>query len=131
MYEVYPRSITDGNGDGNGDLPGLLQHLPYLAELGVDGSWIAPWYPSPMADGGYDVSDFRDIHPMFGTLADAEAVLTKALELGLKVIVDVVPNHTSHQHPWFEAALRAGPGSPERDRYFFRDGKGESGEEPP
>lgn len=131
VYEVYPRSFADGNGDGEGDLPGLLDRLPYLADLGVDGIWIAPWYPSPMADGGYDVSDFRGIHPMFGTLADADAVLQKARGLGLKVIIDVVPNHTSDQHPWFQDALRAGPGSPERDRYFFRDGRGENGDEPP
>jgi alpha-glucosidase len=131
MYEVYPRSFADGNGDGDGDLPGVLERLPYLADLGVDGIWIAPWYPSPMADGGYDVSDFCDIHPMFGTLADADAVLAKARELGLRVIIDVVPNHTSDQHPWFQAALRATPGSPERDRYLFHDGSGEQGENPP
>ena len=131
VYEVYPRSFADGNGDGEGDLVGLLERLPFLADLGVDGIWIAPWYPSPLADGGYDVSDFQDIHPMFGTLADADAVLAKARDLGLRVIIDVVPNHTSDRHPWFQAALRAGPGSAERDRYFFRDGKGENGEEPP
>jgi alpha-glucosidase len=131
VYEVYPRSFADGNGDGEGDLAGLLEHLPYLADLGVDGIWIAPWFPSPMADGGYDVSDYLDIHPLFGTLADADAVLARAHELGLKVIIDVVPNHTSDQHAWFRAALTAGPGSPERDRYLFRDGKGEDGEEPP
>ncbi|QGN57410.1 glycoside hydrolase family 13 protein [Nostocoides sp. HKS02] len=131
MYQVYPRSFADGNGDGEGDLPGLRARLPYLAELGVDGIWISPWYPSPMADGGYDVSDFRDIHPMFGTLEDADAVVRDAHTLGLRVITDLVPNHTSDQHPWFQAALAAGPGSPERARYFFRDGQGESGERPP
>jgi alpha-glucosidase len=131
MYEVYPRSFADGNGDGQGDLRGLLQRLPYLADLGVDGIWIAPWYPSPMADGGYDVSDFCNVHPVFGTLAEADEVLQKARDLGLRVIIDLVPNHTSDQHPWFQAARRAGPGSPERDRYLFRDGKGERGDEPP
>jgi alpha-glucosidase len=131
MYEVYPRSFADGNGDGEGDLPGLLERLQYLADLGVDGIWIAPWYPSPMADGGYDVSDFCDIHPMFGTLADADEVMQKARDLGLRVIIDLVPNHTSNQHPWFQAALGAEPGSSERDRYLFRDGKGKQGDEPP
>jgi alpha-glucosidase len=131
IYQVYPRSFADGNGDGEGDLPGLLEHLPYLADLGVDGIWISPWFPSPMADGGYDVSDFLDIHPMFGTLADADAVIARAHELGLKVIIDVVPNHTSDQHPWFRAALAAGPGSRERARYLFRDGRGPDGDEPP
>ena len=131
MYQVYPRSFADGNGDGEGDLPGLLAKLPYLAGLGVDGIWISPWYPSPMADGGYDVSDFRGIHPMFGTLVDADAVVSEAHALGLRVITDLVPNHTSDEHPWFQAALAAPPGSPERARYFFRDGKGESGDQPP
>ncbi|TPG17389.1 glycoside hydrolase family 13 protein [Pedococcus bigeumensis] len=131
MYQVYPRSFADGNGDGEGDLPGLRAKLPYLADLGVDGLWISPWFPSPMADGGYDVSDFRGIHPMFGTLEDADAVLREARALGLRVIIDLVPNHTSDQHPWFLAALASVPGSPERARYFFRDGQGESGEQPP
>ena len=131
IYEVYPRSFADGNGDGEGDLLGLRNQLPYLAELGIDGIWIAPWYPSPMADGGYDVSDFRNIHPLFGTLDDAAAVIREAHQLGLRVIIDVVPNHTSDQHPWFQAALKAPPGSPERSLYFFRDGKGENGDEPP
>jgi alpha-glucosidase len=97
----------------------------------VDGLWIAPWYPSPMADGGYDVSDFCDIHPMFGTLADADALLEEAHRCGLKVIVDMVANHTSDQHPWFQAALRAAPGTLERDRYIFADGRGQQGELPP
>jgi alpha-glucosidase len=130
-YEVYPRSFADGNGDGDGDLEGLLARLPYLADLGVDALWIAPWYPSPLADGGYDVSDHRDIHPMFGTLADADAVLAAAHALGLRVLVDVVANHTSDAHPWFADALAAGPGSAARARYFFRDGRGPGGAEPP
>lgn len=131
MYQVYPRSFADGNGDGEGDLQGLRAKLPYLADLGVDGLWISPWFPSPMADGGYDVSDFRGIHPMFGSLEDADAVLSEARALGLRVIIDLVPNHTSDQHPWFLAALAAGSGSPERARYFFRDGRGADGGEPP
>ena len=131
MYEVYLRSFADGNGDGVGDLPGLRERLPYLRDLGVDGIWITPWYRSPMADGGYDVSDYRDIDPLFGTLDDARAVVEEAHRLGLKVIVDFVANHTSDQHEWFQAALAAAPGSRERDRYFFRDGKGQDGEEPP
>ncbi|HEY5183001.1 MAG TPA: alpha-amylase family glycosyl hydrolase, partial [Dermatophilaceae bacterium] len=131
MYQVYLRSFADGNGDGEGDLPGLRARLPYLADLGVDGLWISPWFPSPMADGGYDVSDFRGIHPMFGTLEDADAVLRESRALGLRVIIDLVPNHTSDQHPWFLAALAAEPGSPVRDRYFFRDGRGPDGDEPP
>jgi alpha-glucosidase len=131
MYEVYPRSFADGNGDGEGDLAGLLERLPYLVDLGVDGIWIAPWYPSPMADGGYDVSDYLDIDPRFGTLADADAVIERAHAVGLKVVTDVVPNHTSDRHQWFREALAAGPGSPERARYLFRDGHGPDGALPP
>ncbi|HEY0240943.1 MAG TPA: glycoside hydrolase family 13 protein, partial [Friedmanniella sp.] len=131
VYEVYPRSFADGNADGEGDLVGLRGRLPYLADLGVDGLWIAPWYPSPLADGGYDVTDFRDIHPIFGTLGDAESLISQAHALGLKIIIDVVPNHTSEEHPWFVAALAAGPGSRERARYFFRDGRGPGDAEPP
>lgn len=131
VYEVYPRSFADGNGDGEGDLLGIRNHLGYLADLGVDGVWIAPFYPSPMADGGYDVADFRDIHPMYGTIADADDLIAEAQRLGLKVVIDIVANHTSNEHAWFTAALAAAPGSPERDRYFFRDGSGPDGSEPP
>ena len=131
IYEVYLRSFADSDGDGNGDLGGLRDHLNYLADLGVDALWIAPWYPSPFADGGYDVSDYRDIHPMFGTLADADAVLDEAHRLGIRLIIDLVVNHTSDRHPWFRRALSARPGSPDRDRYFFRDGRGAGGESPP
>jgi alpha-glucosidase len=131
VYEVYLRSFADGDGDGNGDLPGLRARLPYLAELGVDAVWIAPWYPSPMADGGYDVSDYRDIHPMFGTLADADALIGDAHARGMRVVVDLVANHTSSEHPWFRQALADGPGSAARDRYLFRDGRGSAGELPP
>jgi alpha-glucosidase len=131
VYEVYLRSFADGDGDGNGDLRGLRARLPYLKDLGVDALWITPWYPSPMADGGYDVSDYCDIHPMFGTLADADAVLAEAHAAGLRVLVDLVANHTSDEHPWFRAALANGPGSPARGRYLFRNGRGEQGELPP
>jgi alpha-glucosidase len=131
MYEVYLRSFADGNGDGVGDLPGLRSKLPYLRDLGVDGIWITPWYPSPMKDGGYDVSNYADIDPLFGSLVDARALVDEAHALGLKVIVDFVANHTSDEHPWFQAALRAGPGSAERGRYHFRDGRGPDGNQPP
>lgn len=122
-YQVYPRSFADGNGDGVGDLPGITSRLPYLADLGVDAIWISPFYTSPQADHGYDVADYCDIDPLFGSLDDADALIARAHELGLKVIVDLVPNHTSSEHEWFQAALAAGPGSPERDRYIFRDAK--------
>ena len=131
IYQIYPRSWADGNGDGIGDLPGVTARLPYLKALGVDAVWFSPFYRSPQADAGYDVADYRDIDPLFGTLADADAMLASAKELGLKVIVDLVPNHTSDEHAWFQAALAAGPGSPERERYLFRDGKGTDGTEPP
>jgi len=131
IYQIYPRSWADANGDGIGDLPGITARLPYLRELGVDAIWLSPFYTSPQADAGYDVADYRDIDPLFGSLADADAMLARAHELGLKVIVDLVPNHSSDEHQWFRAALAAGPGSPERERYMFRDGQGESGELPP
>lgn len=127
---MYLRSFADSDGDGVGDLEGLRRRLPYLADLGVDAVWVTPWYPSPMADGGYDVADYRDIDPRFGTLADADALLSDAHRLGLRLIVDLVANHTSEQHPWFADALASGPGSPARERYFFRDGRA-GGDEPP
>ncbi len=128
MYEVYIRSFADGDGDGIGDLPGLRSRLPYLHELGVDGIWITPWYPSPMKDGGYDVSDYVGIDPLFGTLDDARGLVEDAHAHGLKVIVDFVANHTSDEHAWFQEALAAGPGSDARHRYHFRDGKGPDGD---
>ena len=131
IYQIYPRSFADGNGDGIGDLPGITARLPYLRDLGVDAVWLSPFYTSPQADAGYDVADYRDVDPLFGTLADADALIARAHELGLKVIVDLVPNHSSDEHAWFQAALAAGPGSPERARYLFRDGQGEHGELPP
>ncbi|MFJ6217052.1 glycoside hydrolase family 13 protein [Streptomyces sp. NPDC092296] len=131
IYQVYPRSFADGNGDGTGDLAGVRAKLPYLADLGIEAIWFNPWYPSPMADGGYDVADYRDIDPAFGTLADAEKLITEALQFGIRTIVDVVPNHISDTHPWFRAALAAPPGSPERERFHFRPGRGPDGSEPP
>jgi len=125
------RSFADGNGDGIGDLAGVRAKLPYLRDLGVDAIWFTPWYPSPMADGGYDVADYRDIDPMFGTLAGAEQLIDEAAALDIRVIVDIVPNHCSDRHPWFQAALAAGPGSPERARFWFRPGRGSHGELPP
>jgi alpha-glucosidase len=131
IYQVYLRSFADSDGDGIGDLPGLRSRLPYLADLGVDAIWVTPWYPSPMADGGYDVADYREIDPTFGTLADADDLIRQAHTMGIRIVIDLVPNHTSDRHPWFQAALYSGPGSPERQRYHFRDGRGESGELPP
>jgi alpha-glucosidase len=131
VYEVYIRSFADGDGDGIGDIAGLRSRLPHLARLGVDAVWITPWYPSPMKDAGYDVADFRDIEPVFGTLADAEAMIEESHRLGIRVLLDIVPNHVSDQHEWFQQALAAGPGSPERGRFIFRDGRGPSGDERP
>ncbi|MEU9430993.1 glycoside hydrolase family 13 protein [Streptomyces sp. NPDC048252] len=131
IYQVYPRSFADGDGDGTGDLAGVRARLPYLAELGVDAIWFTPWYLSPLADGGYDVADYRTIDPAFGTLDEAEKLIGEARALGIRTIVDIVPNHVSDQHPWFRAALAAGPGSPERKLFHFRPGRGEQGELPP
>ncbi|GGW62628.1 glycoside hydrolase family 13 protein [Streptomyces griseoloalbus] len=131
VYQVYPRSFADADGDGLGDLRGITRRLTHLAALGVDALWLSPFYPSELADGGYDVADPRDVDPRLGTLDDFDALVREAHRLGLKVIVDIVPNHTSHQHVWFQEALRAGPGSPARDRYVFRDGRGPGGELPP
>jgi alpha-glucosidase len=131
IYQVYPRSFADGNGDGMGDLPGVTARLPYLRDLGVDAVWLSPFYASPQADAGYDVADYRAVDPMFGTLNDADDLVRSAHALGLRVIVDVVPNHCSDQHEWFKQALREGPGSPLRDRFHFRPGKGAHGELPP
>ncbi len=131
VYQVYPRSFADANGDGTGDVPGIIDKLEYLADLGVDAVWVSPWYPSPLADGGYDVSDYRGILPEFGTLAEADTFVARAHELGLRVLIDLVPNHSSDEHQWFVDALAAAPGSAERDLYLFRDGLGDDGEQPP
>ncbi len=131
IYQVYPRSFADASGDGIGDLPGVTSRLDHLARLGVDAIWLSPFYRSPQADAGYDVADYRQIDPLFGTLADFDELLERAHLRGMRIIVDLVPNHTSDEHEWFQAALAAGPGSPERERYIFREGKGENGELPP
>ncbi|MFF8677477.1 glycoside hydrolase family 13 protein [Streptomyces sp. NPDC015140] len=131
IYQVYPRSFADADGDGLGDLRGITQRLTHLAALGVDALWLSPFYPSELADGGYDVDDYRDVDPRLGTLDDFDAMAAEAHRLGLKVIVDLVPNHSSHRHAWFLEALEAGPGSAARDRYVFRDGRGTQGELPP
>nr|WP_311836067.1 alpha-amylase family glycosyl hydrolase [Cellulomonas fimi] len=131
IYQVYPRSFADSSGDGIGDLPGVTDRLEHLAALGIDAVWLSPFYRSPQADAGYDVADYRDVDPIFGTLGDFDDLLVRAHRLGIRVIVDLVPNHTSDEHAWFRAALAAGPGSPERARYVFRAGKGPDGSEPP
>lgn len=131
IYQVYVRSFADGNGDGTGDLAGVRARLGYLKALGVDAIWFNPWYPSPLADGGYDVQDYRDIDPRFGTLDEAEQLIAEALALGIRTIIDIVPNHISDQHEWFRQALAAGSGSPERERFWFHPGRGENGDEMP
>lgn len=131
IYQVYPRSFRDLNGDGVGDLAGITEELPQLADLGVDAVWLSPFYRSPQRDAGYDVSDYCDVDPIFGTLGDFDVMMAESHRLGLRVIVDLVPNHCSDQHAAFQAALKAGPGSPERDMFIFRDGSGPGGHEPP
>jgi alpha-glucosidase len=131
VYQVYVRSFSDANGDGIGDLAGVRERLPYLRDLGVDALWFNPWYPSPLADTGYDIADYRSIDPAFGTLQEAQELIGEARSLGIRTIVDIVPNHVSSQHPWFTAALASPPGSPERERFWFRPGTGTDGELPP
>ncbi len=131
FYQIYPRSFCDANGDGVGDLAGVIGKLGYLELLGIDAIWLSPIMTSPMADHGYDVADPRDIDPLFGDLATFDSLIAEAHERDIRVTMDLVPNHTSDQHEWFRAALAAGPGSPERARYIFRDGRGENGDEPP
>jgi alpha-glucosidase len=131
IYQVYPRSFSDADGDGVGDLPGITSRLDALAELGIDAIWLSPFMTSPQRDAGYDVADYCDVDPLFGTLADFDALLAAAHERGIRLVVDLVPNHSSSDHPWFREALAAGPGSPERARYVFRDGRGRGGALPP
>jgi alpha-glucosidase len=131
VYQIYPRSFADSNGDGIGDIPGITSRIGYLAGLGVDAIWLSPFYPSALADGGYDVADYRNVHPQLGTLEDFDRMVEAAHAVGIKVIVDIVPNHTSDLHAWFQEALASEPGSAARARYIFRDGKGEDGSQPP
>lgn len=131
IYQVYPRSFADSNGDGLGDLNGITSRVGYLSELGIDAVWLSPFYPSALADGGYDVDDYRDVDPRLGTLGDFDRMLAALHEAGIRVFVDIVPNHSSNLHRWFQDALAAEPGSPERDRYIFREGRGANGDLPP
>ena len=131
IYQIYPRSFADGNGDGMGDLTGITQRLSSLAALGIDAVWLSPFYNSPQKDAGYDVSNYIDVDPLFGTLDDFDKLVAEAHRLGIRVMIDLVPNHTSAEHEWFQKALRAAPGSKERSYYHFMDGRGENGELPP
>ncbi len=131
IYQVYPRSFQDSNGDGEGDLQGVISRLDYLKELGIDAIWLSPFYTSPNRDGGYDVANPRDVDPRFGAMQDAEELILAAHNHGLKIIVDIVPNHFSTDHPWFKVALSTPPGSRERARFHFYDGRGVNGEIPP
>jgi len=130
-YQLYIRSFADSDGDGKGDVRGITDRLDHLVDLGVDALWLNPFYPSPQNDHGYDVSDFRDVEPAYGTLDDVDTLIREAHARGLKLLADIVPNHTSSEHPWFEEALESAPGSPARDRYVFRPGRGPDGSEPP
>lgn len=131
VYQVYVRSFADGNGDGIGDLAGVRSRLPYLHDLGVDAIWLTPCYPSPQLDHGYDVADYFSIEPDYGDLDQFDSLVADARQRGIRVLMDIVPNHCSFRHPWFEQAVAAGPGSPERERFYFRDGRGRGGNEPP
>lgn len=131
VYQIYPRSFADADGDGIGDLRGIRSRVDYLAELGVDAVWLSPFYPSALADGGYDVDDYRDVDPRLGSLDDFDAMVVALHGAGIRVIVDIVPNHTGSGHEWFREALRTPAGSSARERYIFRDGRGAAAEDPP
>lgn len=131
VYQIYPRSYADANGDGLGDIKGITTRVPYLKELGVDAVWLSPFYPSQLADGGYDVDDYRDVDPRLGTLEDMDELIAALHGAGIRLIVDIVPNHTSNRHRFFREALEGGRGSAARERYIFREGRGENGELPP
>ncbi len=131
VYQIYPRSFADANGDGIGDLAGIISRIDYLTALGIDAVWLSPFYPSALADGGYDVDDYRDVDPRIGTLEEFDAMSEALHQAGIRLIVDIVPNHSSNRHRWFREALASPPGSPARERYIFRDGRGEHGELPP
>ena len=131
IYQIYPRSFKDSNGDGIGDIRGIISKIDYLESLSIDAVWLSPFYPSALADGGYDVDDYRNVDPKLGTLRDFDEMVKKLHDRGIRIFVDIVPNHSSNRHQWFQDALRSAPGSRERDRYIFRDGKGKNGELPP
>lgn len=131
VYQIYPRSFADSDGDGIGDIPGIIAHIDYLDTLGVDAVWLSPFYPSALADGGYDVDDHRSVDPRLGSLEDTAELIRALHAHGIRVFVDIVPNHSSDRHRWFQEALAAGPGSPQRGRYIFRDGQGPDGAQPP
>ncbi|MBG6224288.1 alpha-glucosidase [Arthrobacter sp. CAN_A2] len=131
VYQIYPRSFADSNGDGIGDLKGITSRIPYLTSLGVDAVWLSPFYPSALADGGYDVDDYRDVDPKLGTLEDFDEMVAALHAAGIKLVADIVPNHTSNRHEWFQEALASPKGSAARNRYIFHDGKGPDGSEPP
>ena len=131
VYQIYPRSFKDSNGDGIGDIKGISSEVAYLRSLNLDAVWLSPFYPSALADGGYDVADYRNVDPKLGTLADFDEMLTELHKVGIRVFVDIVPNHSSNLHEWFQEAIKSEPGSAARNRYIFRDGKGVNGELPP
>ncbi|WVR03643.1 hypothetical protein IAU60_000638 [Kwoniella sp. DSM 27419] len=131
IYQIYPRSFADQDGDGLGDLKGITSRVDYLASLGIDAVWLSPFYPSALKDGGYDVADYRDVDPRLGTLADFDELVSALQAVDIKILVDIVPNHSSDEHPWFQDALKAGKGSRERERYIFRDGLGPAKDQPP
>jgi alpha-glucosidase len=131
VYQIYPRSFADSNGDGIGDLKGVTSRIPYLKSLSIDAVWLSPFYPSALVDGGYDVDDYRNVDPKLGTLADFDEMLAELHKVGIRVYVDIVPNHSSNLHVWFKEAIASEPGSKARSRYLFRDGRGANGELPP
>ncbi|KIP90991.1 alpha-amylase [Microbacterium sp. MEJ108Y] len=131
VYQIYPRSFADANGDGLGDIPGIVSRADYLRDLGIDAVWLSPFYPSALADGGYDVADYRNVDPRLGTLEDFDEMVAALHERDIRVVVDIVPNHSSDLHEWFQEALAAGRGSAARERYIFREGSGPDGSEPP
>ena len=127
IYQIYPRSFKDSNGDGLGDIKGVTSKVSYLQSLSIDAIWLSPFYPSALADGGYDVDDYRDVDPKLGTLSDFDEMLKELHKVGIRVFVDIVPNHSSNRHIWFQEAINSEPGSDARNRYIFRDGKGVNG----
>ena len=131
FYQVYPRSFADSDGDGEGDLAGIASRMDYLAALGVDALWLCPFYPSPMVDGGYDVADYTGVDPRYGSLSEFDELVAAAHQAQIRVTIDLVPNHCSSEHPWFTQAVAAGRGSAERERFLFREGRGDEGELPP